>query len=173
MKPLDLRDIKIVENIPEDTATEILTVGAGTGRIEYHLSKMGYSVLATDIERLVLWNDDDHLKFHQMSILEPDIEPMDIVICAQVVEHLPEYKEALVNLIKLAKTRLIITTPYKKSFNSPDHCNHWDDSSVKIFREIASPHKVTIEKIITKEKDKETGQLCYLIVIDKETTNAV
>lgn len=167
MKELDLRDLEVVKLLPEDINATILTVGSGTGRIEWHIRTRGYNVLATDIARKVEWDDASNRTFQIMNIMKPNQEQRDVVMCLQVIEHLSDYKTAVRNLIKLAKKRVIITTPYKYSFNDPGHCNHWDNDSINVIKEIAKPYKVTISKIITKQKDLETGQRCFLICIDK------
>ena len=168
---LDIRDISIIDSLPVyNVMNSVLTVGCGKGRLEYHLYKMGYSIIATDIKRMVTWEDNlPCLRFLEMNIFDEEsfVKAQPIVICSQVLEHLKNYKIALKNLLKLTETRLIITIPFKKSFNSPDHCNHWNDTNVNEFENICSPYSVSISKIRTKEKDIQLNQWCYLIVVDK------
>ena len=171
MIPLDMKDIAIIDAFPVyDCEKTVLNVGCGTGRIDFHLARMGYQVYATDTKPYETWQNGKRLRFFQADIF--DLTSFSgtltsIVICSQVLEHLGDYKKAVSNLIKLTKVRLIITFPYKKSFRSPDHVNFWDDNSVQEFIELCKPYFVSISKILTKLRDAERGQRDYLIIVDK------
>lgn len=179
MKPLDIRDIAIIDAFPiYNCQKTVLNVGCGEGRIDYHLVKMGYMVYATDIINQTRWpyNLPHSLHFHKSDVFDPPSFPIQcspIVICSQVLEHLKGYKMALVHLLALTEIRLIITFPYRTSFFSPDHCNFWDDKPSEKFKdvhefiEICKPYSVSISKIRTKPKDAETNSCGYLIIIDK------
>jgi hypothetical protein len=168
MENLDIRDISIIDSLPVyNCEKQILTVGCGAGRIEWHLSNMGYDVLATDIGREVEWEERENLHFKQMDILNPTVAPKPIVICSEVLEHIDRYKKAFKNLISLTKVRLIITVPYDNSYHSPDHCNIWTDSEIVEFEYLGKPYMVSIVKIRAKQKDVKMKQWCYLIVVDK------
>jgi hypothetical protein len=171
VNPLDIRDISIIDAMPVyECGKRVLTVGCGLGRLEWHIHNMGYSIVATDIKRMVTWKDvNPSLCFSKMNILDKKtfIKGAPIVICSQVLEHLSEYKAALKNLLGLAGTRLIITIPFEKSFNSPGHVNRWDEKNVKKFESICKPYSVSISKIRTKPPDAKRKQWAYLIVVDK------
>jgi len=169
LKPLDMKDIAIIDAFPVyDCERRVLSVGCGDGRIDFHLAEMGYHVHAFDSKAYDTWVDEKNLTFQKADILESQNLPSaPIVICSQVLEHIKEYKRALVNLVLLAEIRLIITVPYKHSFGSPDHCNHWDDGSIRKFQGICHPYAVAISKIRTKPKDAGTDKYNYLIVVDK------
>jgi len=179
IKPLDMKDIAIIDAFPVYRHRRIiLNVGCGDGRIDYHLALAGYRVYATDIAKLYdyNWKSDDNLTFHISNIFDFasfPIQSAPIVICSQVLEHLKDYKSALANLIILAKVRLIITFPYRRSFRSPSHCNFWDDrpseefKDVHEFIELCEPHSVSISKIRTKSKDAGTDKYDYLTIMDK------
>lgn len=166
MKELDMRDISIIDALPVyNSVKEILTIGCGKGRIEWYLYKMGYNVIATDVRREVEWFDTNGLKFCKFDILKPSNIKKPVVICSEVLEHLKDYKKAFRNLINITETRLIITVPYAKSFNSLGHVNFWTNS--KEFYELGKPYAVSISKIRTKPKDVKMNQWCYLIIVDK------
>jgi hypothetical protein len=167
-KMLDLRHISIIDAMPVYQAyKKVLTVGAGTGELEYNLWKMGYEVTASDIERKVIWEDEKDLRFTKYNILQYRKMTFPVVICSQVLEHLSDYQAAFKNLVKHAEIRLIVTFPYMYAFDSPDHVNHWNDSSVKIFQELAMPYSVAVSKIRTKPEDKEDGKWAFLLIVDK------
>lgn len=178
MKPLDIRDIAIIDAFPVyDCEKTVLNVGCGEGRIDYHLAKMGYFVYATDIKKHDSWQDKECLRFFLADIFKltsfsgtNDVSYrtlVPVVICSQVLEHLKGYKKALANLIDLTEIRLIITVPYKRSFNSRSHVNYWDDDTVQEFHKLCKPYSVAISKILTKSEDTKKGHRNYLIIIDK------
>ena len=177
MKSLDIRDISIIDAFPvyahENT---VLNIGCGEGRIDYYLASMGYRVYATDIARKDTWKDSELLSFHESDIFDLSSFPVHSasgVICSQTLEHIKEYQAALTNLIILAKTRLIITVPYRKSFFSAKHCNFWSDGAsgkfkdIHEFNKLCTPYMVAISKTRTKPEDVERHQYNYLVIIDK------
>lgn len=177
MEPLDIRDIAIIDAFPVYRFSKIvLNVGCGKGRIDYQLADADYQVYATDIKPRDTWRDSDRLTFRKANIFDLNSFPVSsasIVICSQLLEHLKEYRRALQNLLKLANIRIIITIPYRTSFDSPKHCNYWDDvasgkfKDVHEFVELCSPYMVSISKIRTKPEDVGMGRSGYLIVVDK------
>ena len=187
MKPLDIRDISIIDAFPVyDHEKTVLNIGCGEGRIDSHLASMGYRVYATDVIKRDMWEDSDLLTFHESNIFDLSSFPVrnvPIVLCSQVIEHVKEYKTALANLIDLATVRLIVTIPYRRSFPDSGHINFWDDGvldaipgSMPSYREyedihefvdLCKPYMVAISKIRTKPEDVQKRQYNYLIIIDK------
>lgn len=177
MKLLDIRDIAIMDAFPMyNYKKSVLNVGCGEGRIDYHLARMGYRVYGIDIKQPDVWEDTERLSFHIANIFDLASFPLSsspIVICSQVLEHLPEYRNALRNLLKLTKIRLIITIPFEKSFNGNVHCNFWNDRGSGEFRDIhefeafCTPYAVAISRMRTKPQDMTTNKYDYLIVVDK------
>lgn len=176
MKSLDMKEIAIIDAFPAyDYKKVILNVGCGEGKLDYHLASMGYRVYATDTIETKNEKAPYNLTFHCSDIYVPSSFPIhssSIVICSQVLEHLKDYKLALVNLLALTEVRLIITFPYRKSFCMSEHRNFWNDSSSKKFKdvhefiELCKPYSVSISKIRTKPEDRN-GNHDYLIIVDK------
>ena len=168
---LDIRDISIIDSLPtlwEDPRT-ILTVGCGGCRLEHHIGNTcsDIAITATDIKKANKMMDGNYT-FQQMDILHPNASlKSDVVICAQVLEHLFDWKKAFVNLIGLANVRVIVTIPYKASFHSPDHFNFWNDATVREYTHIAHPYSTAISRIRTKPEDYP-NKGCFLIVVDKK-----
>lgn len=176
IKPLDMRDIAIIDAFPVyDCERRVLNMGCGEGRIDFHLAKMGYYVHAFDSKSYDTWTEGKNLTFQKADIFEPQNLPSaPIVICSQVLEHLREYKQALVNLVTLTEVRLVITIPYRRSFNGgSNHCNYWRDRAAGQFKDVHEfqalcfPYAVAISKIRTKPKDAKTDKYNYLIIVDK------
>jgi len=177
MKPLNIRDIAIIDAFPVYKFEKIvLNVGCGEARIDYQLANAGYRVYATDVRKSETWRETNNLTFHQSDIFNLvsfPVKEAPVVLCIDVLEHLKDYKTALSNLLKLATVKLIITTPYQHSFDAPSHLNYWSDEAisefkdVKEFAEFCKPYSIAISKIITKPKDAKKHQYAYLIVVDK------
>jgi len=177
MKPLDIRDISIIDALPVyDCKKVILNVGCGEGRIDYHLARMGYRVYGTDIKQPDAWEEIEQLSFHIANVFDLASFPVSsapIVISSQVLEHLLEYRNALRNLLRLTEIRLIITIPFEKSFNDREHCNFWNDRGSGEFKDIhefeafCAPYAIAISRIRTKPQDMTTNKYDYLIVVDK------
>lgn len=177
MKPLDMKDIAIIDALPVyDCRRTVLNVGCGPGRIDFHLAKMGYRVWGIDIMRYDEWEDSENLSFHIANIFDLSSMPIqrpDIIICSQVLEHLENYGMALVNMMALARIRIVLTTPYRNSFSHPEHLHFWDDKENGKFKDIneikyiCHPNSVSISKIKTKKKDAAKRKSNYLIIIDK------
>ncbi|MAG26994.1 hypothetical protein CMI47_15760 [Candidatus Pacearchaeota archaeon] len=139
MSELDIKHISVIDALPVyGNVKTILEVGAGRCKIASYLADMGYDVTVLDIEPRDNWKD---LKEHKnLTLVVGDIfdytsaalpyEEYDVVICSEVLEHLPEYKKAFKNLKTLATHRLVITVPHAFSFAEPGippigHCNFW------------------------------------------------
>jgi len=172
MKPLDMRDVAIVEAFPVGNYQKtVLDVGCGEGRLIYHLASSGFRAYGVDAKKRETWKNSECLTFHQGNIFDLSSIPVkgaSVVICGQVLEHLKGWKTALVHLLALAQLRLIITVPFKRSFYCSEHCNFWDDRSINDFVKFCKPYSVSISKTITKPADVELGWFDYVIVVNKE-----
>jgi len=198
-KSLDIRHIAIIDAFPVyDSKNEILTVGCGTGFFENQLQNMGsYDIIATDYFEKDSREDVTFLNtinYHKSDIFDLESFPVsgrETVICSEVLEHLPNYRDAFHNLLQLTNRRLIITVPWNISYDCagppPEgHCNYWTDEaenpftnvvlqaeadpkfkSIKEFVTMSWPYHVTISKIGTKGEDWKTSSRCYMIVVDK------
>jgi hypothetical protein len=188
MEPkLDIRHKRIINEVKSvSDKKEVLVVGAGDCKKDYHLIKDGYNVYSTDYQRAPWFDKNMETYFNELNynisnIFDLESFPVktcEIVMCCEVLEHLPEYKKAVTNLLELTEKRLIITVPWRHSFNDPrpspeGHCNYWDDDgsgnykNIHEFESMVTPHKIIFEKIRTKPEDVQRGQYSYLIIIDK------
>lgn len=142
MSELDVRHISIIDALPiYGEIKTILEVGAGRCKIAGHLAGLGYDVTALDIEARDNWKslkEKENLTLVVGDIFEHTVgnlphEKYDVVICSEVLEHLPKYKEAFETLKSLATQRIVITVPRGISFlelGPPPvgHCNFWYSS---------------------------------------------
>ena len=102
----------------------------------------------------------------------PMLAAITCLICSQVLEHIKNYHETILNLMSLADSKLIITVPYAKSFLDPSHVNFWDDDGKKFdsihnLIRLFHPLRAEVRKIVTKPEDEKTGARLYLITIGR------
>ena len=176
---LNIRYISIIDSFPVyKVGRTVLDVGCGTGKLGYHLAELGYQVYGVDAHHYDLWdvNVSEDLNFSVGDIFDLNTFPIpsvEIVMCGEVLEHLPDWRTALMNLLELTEVRLIVTVPFEKSYNCRGHKNYWNDTGsdgfmdINEFRQLAAPYCTSITKIRSKPKDVRMKQLDYLIIIDK------
>jgi SAM-dependent methyltransferase len=139
----------------------VLEVGCGEGFIAGHLSKNRPDILYVGVDQ----NEDDlrnlRAKFpsvetHRGSVYDLSFlgRNFDLVICAEVLEHLSDPEAALAQITALRPRKVILTVPLEPWFclgnlargknvrrlgNDPDHVNLWGRRG---FRKLASRHLV-------------------------------
>src|SRR5690606_4320913 len=106
----------------------------------------GVDLAAEDVERLRA--KFPRIEAHQGSIYELGglAPPYDLVLCCEVLEHLPDPARGLDQLAGLGARRLILTVPHEPFFmlsnlargknvarlgNDPEHVNHWGKGSFR------------------------------------------
>lgn len=136
----------------------VLEIGAGEGFISGYLSEKfpekrfaSVELDSADVERLK--RHFPRIQAHQGSAYDLGFlsDPFDLVICAEVLEHLDEPRRALGEICKLRPRRTILTVPNEPWFmlsnllrgknvtrlgNDIDHVNHW---SPRTFRALLEP----------------------------------
>jgi SAM-dependent methyltransferase len=100
--------------------------------------------------------------FRQVDLFDwpPQGQTFDLVIAAEVLEHLPEPEHYMERLIAVAERYLLLTVPHEPWFrlanlargrdvsrfgNHPEHVNHWNPDSFKKF----VSRFATVRKVIT------------------------
>jgi SAM-dependent methyltransferase len=93
-------------------------------------------------------------RFECVDLFKMDATPgaYDLIICSQVLEHLPRPELFLKRLVEFKPRRLLLTVPWEPWFrlmnlargrdlrhwgNHPEHINHWGPAA---FREFAAAH---------------------------------
>jgi SAM-dependent methyltransferase len=139
--------------IEASPVSSVLEVGVGEGFISGYLSEKfpsirfaGVDLAASDIDKLR--EKFPRIEAHVGSAY--DVAKLgggfDLVICAEVLEHLDEPGRALDQMLALAPKRLLLSVPHEPFFmlsnlarlknvtrlgNDPEHVNHWGPRSFR------------------------------------------
>lgn len=110
--------------------SNILEIGCEQGNLLKYLSnKMPEAnYYGTDISSIALEeasqnNKKSNIRFIQNDItneIPSDLPTIDVLICSEVLEHIPEYRKAIQNISKLVteNTLVVITVPLEKHKNN-------------------------------------------------------
>ncbi len=148
---------KIMSLIPKRKNIKILDAGCGEGQLLSMISKkfgsLNLKLYGTDITTISLKSAKKRIKNTKFSLqdlrnLDYKDEFFDIIICTEVIEHIPEYKKVLKELKRVLKKvgTLIISFPNeflwtisrfflrRKPIREPGHVNSF--SPKKIIKEV-------------------------------------
>lgn len=94
-----LRYLHLLTMLPKRNSL-ILDVGCGTGYMSVLLAKQGFRVMAIDIRKESLLCFEKLAKIHGIRQIHGDffrlhIDPVEAVLCQEVLEHIPDVKSAL------------------------------------------------------------------------------
>lgn len=128
-------------------------VGCGEGNLSIRLHDQGWNVRGSDLEAVSVSEANEQCAqrglepiFETRSLfdLTPEVASAELVICCEVLEHIPDTEQALSVLKSLAKPYLLVSVPrepiwralnvargkYITSFgNTPGHIQHWSSAS--------------------------------------------
>lgn len=131
---------------------DIHEIGCGEGHLTCRVAQKGYQVRASDFSSQVTDLACENAKAQGMDIcfeansiydLTPARDSAELIICCEVMEHLPDVPAALDILHTLAKPHLLTSVPREPMWralnlargkyigslgNTPGHVNHWSKS---------------------------------------------
>lgn len=140
---------KIISLAKETGLRDAHEVGCGEGQISGLLANNGLKVRGCDISeeslavaRIEAARHGLEIPFKKHSIydLNIDDDAADLVLCCEVLEHLPDPELALRNLVLITREKLIVSVPREPIWhlmnmargrywtalgNTPGHFNHW------------------------------------------------
>jgi len=109
-QPLDYRRAELILKMVSSIARRgdlVLDVGCGDGYYLYHLHKMGYQSVGLDLSRKRVLRARERVK---SSLIVGDAaklpfkpEVFDVIICLEVLEHLPKPKKAVEEIHQILK----------------------------------------------------------------------
>jgi len=165
---IDRRHKRIVDAV--EGCGHICEFGPGNGKLGVYFISKGIPVSFVDISRERLRDFYTHIGDEVSVPCFVYSEPWELrflpddgfgaVIAAEVIEHVKDWKRLIVEMIRIARKKVVITTPVGESFWDPGHKHFFEKSDFDFL------DNFTIEEIITKEGDKQTGNRCYLVEID-------
>lgn len=128
---------------------KIVEIGAGEGYLTRILAENfpDSQIYASDISSSVLKIAKETLKNYKVSLSTQNVEKLeyksgefDLVVCCEVLEHVESPKNALREIRRIAKNRVLLSVPreplwrvlnvvrlkyLKELGNTPGHLNHW------------------------------------------------
>jgi SAM-dependent methyltransferase len=122
-RQLDEANVHRVEQtvalVPPDVET-VLDLGCGDGTIANPLNAAGWNVTGADISQEALQYVEGKRVLASLDQLPFPDRSFDLVVCAQVLEHLPMevYVKALREMERLAVRLIIVTTPNKEPLSA-------------------------------------------------------
>jgi 2-polyprenyl-3-methyl-5-hydroxy-6-metoxy-1,4-benzoquinol methylase len=136
----------------------VLEVGVGEGFISGYLSEQLPGVRFTGVELDAADVTRARRLFPRIEVHEGSAYDLaavrgsyDVVLCAEVLEHLDDPARAIAEMVRLKPRRLVLSVPHEPFFmlgnlarlknvsrfgNDPEHVNHWNPRS---FRRLLEP----------------------------------
>jgi 2-polyprenyl-3-methyl-5-hydroxy-6-metoxy-1,4-benzoquinol methylase len=136
----------------EAQCRDVLEVGCGEGQLSIHLArKLGLPIRATDFSQQILAQAEENARAANanaqvsfgvldLNTVEASVALAELVVCCEVLEHVPDPGRVLRQLNRLASKRLLLSVPrepiwrllnmargkYLADFgNTPGHLQHW------------------------------------------------
>ncbi len=116
LSPHEVRRLQtIVDEIP-DGVKSIIDVGCGDGKLTRMLRTAGYEVMAVDQSATALKRVPEPKRCISGDSLPFDNESFDLVVCSEVLEHLPEplLSKVVRELQRVSKHTIIVTVPHNE-----------------------------------------------------------
>ncbi|MCE3248077.1 MAG: Methyltransferase type 12 [Geminicoccaceae bacterium] len=147
-------------------AREIHEVGCGEGHLSTRLAAEGWQVRGSDVSPVAIFEAAERARACGLAIpfrvgdlydLEPARDGAPLVLCCEVLEHLPDPERALAVLAALARPHLIVSVPREPLWrvlnlargkywhelgNTPGHLQHW---STLAFLDLLRDHVEVLE----------------------------
>jgi ubiquinone/menaquinone biosynthesis C-methylase UbiE len=161
----------IVGVISEGLSTEsVLDLGCGDGSVDLLLADKypNLKITATDLEAHPQWkvNKFKNLKFKKSSVYDLTFKEnsFDIIIMKDVLHHLPNPEAAVINMLNIAKKKIVIIEANRYNpvsyMRMVKFAGHDHFSQKKLKRVVGVPHTLhTIETHVWPESLKTAGKI--------------
>ena len=112
-----------------------LDVGCGLGIYSLDLFKNGYEVISLDVSKSYLekvkklkgdYISDWHLIISDAQNLPFRINSIDLVLIVDVLEHLPSFFKALINIVKILKIEGILIISIPSAYSLDELVSYWE-----------------------------------------------
>ncbi len=142
--------------------TRIVDFGCGEGQIAHAISQLpiefdycGFDLNEQSLEEARRLNPEVRFERADLLTLEPDVGSADLVICLEVLEHLPDPQHVLMQIMQWTTRDAIVSVPWEPYFrignlmrgrhlrrlgNHPEHLHHFNATSLTSMLESHSLH---------------------------------
>ena len=151
-------------------------VSAGRGVYLRYWRDKGFKVCGSEFtERQVKYLHRHGITAWQIDLDSKDIQlplqskDVDIVTCTEVLEHVKKPKDIVREMMRIAKNKVLITTPVGHSYNAPDHIHHWNDNEELtngILPDTSLCKSVSIHQVVSKPEDWPMAQRAFVVRIE-------
>jgi len=113
---LNKESISYIDN--NISGNTVLDVASGRGFLSQRLAKNGYNVTGVDIVQALDLPQNENLRFLSAEItnLPFDNQCFDSVVCTHTLEHIRDLPQALKEVRRVCKKRLIIVVPCQREY---------------------------------------------------------
>ncbi len=176
---------KIAELVPKKTNMKILDAGCGEGHLLFETSKFidssnklyGIDILDVALKKAKERVKDGDFSLQNLENLKIKDNLFDVIMCTEVIEHIPNYKKVISELKRVLKKDglLIISFPNenlwticrfflgRRPIKVPEHCNSFSPSDIinevnlKVNKRInlpfGFPHFLSLTRILVFKKE--------------------
>jgi 2-polyprenyl-3-methyl-5-hydroxy-6-metoxy-1,4-benzoquinol methylase len=130
-------------------ARDVHEVGCGEGELSLALARDGFAIRGSDVSSAVIEEARDRARAVGLDVayraapieaLEAPADAAELIVCCEVLEHLPDPQAALEKIAALARPWVILSVPREPLWralnlarlkyvsdlgNTPGHLNHW------------------------------------------------
>ena len=109
----------ILKTLTKNNSFSFIDVGCGDGEYLKHIIKyknknsaiIGFDISFSYLKRAKIKSQKANFIRGDITNLPVKDNSVDIALCSEVIEHIPDYKKCLKELFRIAKKYIIITTP--------------------------------------------------------------
>lgn len=146
----------ISDGIRAAAPTRVLDAGCGEGETIERLGSLlpkpvqGVDLNPDSVEFASSRLPDDHFEVGDLTDLRFEDSSFDLVLCLEVLEHIPDPEPALKEIARVSSSEILISVPHEPWFrlgslargkylsgwgNHPEHVNHWNPKTLRRFLE--------------------------------------
>ena len=132
------------------SGTKLLDVGCGAGHSVFHMNNF-FSGEWVGCDKSLIGIDYAREHFPQFNFYYYDSLTLpfadnhfDSVVCSEVIEHVPDDKTLVSELLRVAKEQVVVTTP-SKAVDDPGHIRLYTEEDI---RKLFGDNLISIKEII-------------------------